>query len=244
RQVQQVVRLVDDLLDVSRITRGKITIQPILVDALAIVAGAVETSGPLIAARKHTLSTDLPSEPLWVNADPTRLAQVLANLLNNAAKYTPEGGSIHVSAGREDGEVVFRVIDSGVGIPRGMLRSVFEPFTQLDRTLDRSQGGLGIGLTLVKRLVELHGGRAEAHSAGPGAGSEFVVRLPAAEPPAAPAHPATAYVPGTNGANGPARPLRILVVDDNQDAADSLALLLRTDGYEVHVFHDGPAALA
>jgi signal transduction histidine kinase/DNA-binding response OmpR family regulator len=244
RQVQQVVRLVDDLLDVSRITRGKITIQPILVDAIAIVAGAVETSGPLIAARRHNLTTELPSDALWVNADPTRLAQVLANLLNNAAKYTPEGGSIHVAASREDGEVVFRVIDSGVGIPRGMLRSVFEPFTQLDRTLDRSQGGLGIGLTLVKRLVELHGGRAEAHSAGPGAGSEFVVRLPAAEPPVAPAHPAIGHVDGTNGSSGPAKRLRVLVVDDNQDAASSLALLLRTDGYEVQVYYDGPTALA
>jgi signal transduction histidine kinase/DNA-binding response OmpR family regulator len=244
RQVQQVVRLVDDLLDVSRITRGKITIQPTLVDAAALVAGAVETSGPLIAARKHRLTTDLPPEPLWVNADPTRLAQVLANLLNNAAKYTPEGGAVSLTAVREDGEVVFRVKDTGVGIPHGMLGSVFEPFTQLDRTLDRAQGGLGIGLTLVKRLVELHGGRVEAHSAGPGHGSEFVVRLPAAVPPGD-RHPVAAHAPGTNGeaARGN-RPLRVYVVDDNQDAATSLAVLLQTGGYDVHVFFDGAAVLA
>ena len=179
RQVRQLVRLVDDLLDVSRITRGKVKLKTEPLAAAAAVASAVETSRPLIDARKHQLSVTLPTEPLWVTADPARLAQVLANLLNNAAKYTEEGGRIELAVERDGGDAVFRVRDTGVGIAAEMLPRVFDLFTQVDHSLDRSEGGLGIGLTLVNRLVEMHGGTVGAYSAGPGRGSEFVVRLPA-----------------------------------------------------------------
>ena len=182
RQVTQMVRLVDDLLDVSRITRGKVKLRAERVDASAAVSTAVETSRPLIDARRHELTVALAPQPLWVTADPARLAQILANLLNNAAKYTDEGGRITFTVGREGDDAVFRVADTGVGIAAEMLPRVFDLFTQIDRTLDRSEGGLGIGLTLVHRLVEMHGGTVQAFSAGPGLGSEFVVRLPAAAP--------------------------------------------------------------
>jgi signal transduction histidine kinase/response regulator RpfG family c-di-GMP phosphodiesterase len=242
RQVEQMVRLVDDLLDISRITGGKIQLQRTRVDAEAIVARAVETSRPWVETRRHTLSVTLPREAIALNADATRLAQVLANLLNNAAKYTPEGGRIALEVAREAGEVVFRVIDTGVGIPREMLARVFDLFMQVDQSLDRSQGGLGIGLTLVRQLVELHGGRVEASSPGPNQGSEFVVRVPALAPAPKRTDPALP-VNGPRGrdVNGPAR--RVLVVDDNQDAAKSLSKLLRLCGHEVAAAHDGPAAL-
>jgi signal transduction histidine kinase/DNA-binding response OmpR family regulator len=239
RQVQHLVRLVDDLLDISRITRGKIRLQTEPVDLATVVIRAVETTRPLIDARRHELTVSLPEEPVWVEGDPVRLAQVLGNLLNNAAKYTEEGGRIWLTAERSGPEAVFRVRDTGIGIPPDMLPSVFELFTQVDRSLDRSQGGLGIGLTLVHRLVEMHAGRVEAHSAGPNRGSEFVVRLPALAPDQA--------QPSGNGAEpalAKAAARRLLVVDDNQDAADSLALLLGTAGHEVRVYTDGPAALA
>jgi CheY-like chemotaxis protein len=172
-----------------------------------------------------------------VRGDPVRLAQVLSNLLNNSAKYTEEGGRIDLIAQRNDGEVVLRVKDNGVGIPREMLSSIFELFTQVDRSLDRAQGGLGIGLTLVHKLVELHGGRVEAFSAGPSRGSEFVVHLPAlAEPQQQPANGA-ARTPDKR------RLCRVLVVDDNADAARSLSMLLEMNGHEVHTCHDGPSAL-
>jgi signal transduction histidine kinase/DNA-binding response OmpR family regulator len=240
RQVQHLVRLVDDLLDLSRITRGKIRLQTEPVDIAGVVARAVETSRPLIDARKHELNVVLPREPVRVQGDPVRLAQVLGNLLNNAAKYTEEGGRIWLSAERQDGDVVLRVRDTGLGIPPEMLSSIFDLFTQAERSLDRSQGGLGIGLTLVRRLVEMHAGRVEAFSAGANQGSEFVVRLPALDEAAPSARP-------TNGATkglvqGPS--CRVLVVDDNTDAADSLAMLLRLAGHEVEVAHDGPTALA
>jgi signal transduction histidine kinase len=238
RQVQQLVRLVDDLLDISRITRGKIRLQKEPVEVAAVVARAVETSRPLIDARKHALTVTLPPEPLRVEGDPVRLAQVLGNLLNNAAKYTEDGGKIWLTAVREGNEAVLRVRDTGVGIPADLLGSVFDLFTQIEQSLDRSQGGLGIGLTLVRRLVEKHGGRVQAFSAGPGQGSEFTVRLPLllTEGP----HPATANGQ-TNGAAGGR--CRVLVVDDNNDAADSLAQLLRVAGHEVQVCNDGPEAL-
>jgi signal transduction histidine kinase/DNA-binding response OmpR family regulator len=240
RQAGHLARLVDDLLDVARITRGKINFQPVLADASVVAASAIETSGPLIRSRGHELSIDLPDERLWVTADPTRLAQVLSNLLNNAAKYTPEGGRVELSVAAEAGRVVFAVRDTGVGIPHDMLGGIFDLFTQVDRTLDRAQGGLGIGLTLVKRLVELHGGVVEAASEGPGRGSTFYVRLPAAEAPARPAHAGTAV----NGSPPlQAGRLQVLLVDDNRDAADALAALLRATGYKVEVFHDGPSAL-
>jgi signal transduction histidine kinase/DNA-binding response OmpR family regulator len=238
RQVGQMVRIVDDLLDVSRITRGKIQLRTEPVDVAAVVARAVETSRPLIDARRHGLSVALPPEPLRAEADPARLAQVLANLLNNAAKYTEEGGQIWLDVAREAGEVVFRVRDTGIGIPREMLASVFELFTQADRSLDRSQGGLGIGLTLVKSLVEMHGGSVRASSEGPGKGSEFVVRLPAL-----PADPPPPSANGSREVAGAGARRRVLVVDDNVDGADSLAILLRAARHEVAVSHDGAAAL-
>lgn len=239
RQVQHLVRLVDDLLDVSRITRGKIRLKLEPIDLAAVVSNAVETSRPLIEGRRHRFVVDMPAEAIWVKADPARLAQVLANLLNNAAKYTEEGGSIRISVARDGGQAVVRVRDSGVGIPPEMLAGIFDLFTQVDRSLDRSQGGLGIGLTLVQRLVQMHGGSVEAQSDGPGHGSEFVVRLPML----------TAFQPPRPAASPPAERasaaghLRILVVDDNADAAVSLSMLLRLDGHEVHMVHSGPAAL-
>jgi CheY-like chemotaxis protein len=206
---------------------------------VTVVAQAVETSRPLVEARRHELTLHGPAGPVWLVADAARLEQVLANLLNNAAKYTEEGGRIGLEVALEDREVVIRVRDTGIGIPAEMLPRVFDLFVQADRSLDRSQGGLGIGLTLVKSLVELHGGRVEARSGGPGQGSEFTVRLPlgAENPEEAPA-PAAERA-GSNG-----RPLRVLVVDDNVDAAASLALLLEAYGHAVQTAHDGRAALA
>jgi CheY-like chemotaxis protein len=240
RQVEQLVRLVDDLLDVSRITQGKIQLKMQLVDAATIVSRAVETSQPLIQSRDHVLNVTLSKEPLYLEADPTRLAQVLSNLLNNAAKYTEKRGRIEVSVEREGDEAVFSVRDSGIGIAPEMLMHIFDLFAQADRSLDRSQGGLGIGLTLVRRLVELHGGSVRASSAGHNQGSEFVVRLPTKE----------RRVPSPHFENGggrlarPASTRRILVVDDNADGAESLAVLLRSIGHEVRTAFDGPEALA
>src|SRR5690606_6265562 len=184
RQVRHLSRLVDDLLDVSRIGHGRIELRREPVALAAIVAGALEASRPLVDERSHRLSVSLPPEPVHVFADPTRLEQVLQNLVNNAARYTPAGGHIAIVAEQVDGEAVLRVRDDGTGIPPDMLGRIFEPFTQLDRPLERSAGGLGMGLTLVRRLVELHGGRVEVHSDGIGRGSEFVVRMPALARPA------------------------------------------------------------
>jgi CheY-like chemotaxis protein len=239
RQVQHLSRLVDDLLDVSRFTRGKITLRKEPTDLAAVVARAVEIARSAVEGRRQELSVLHSSEPLRVEADPVRLAQVLGNLLNNAAKYTPEGGRIWLTAGREDGEAVLRVRDTGIGIRADMLPRVFDLFTQGDRTLDRAQGGLGIGLTLAKSLIELHGGRVEAHSAGPNQGSEFVVRLPLLP---GSAHPEEARVE-KNERNAPSPPRRVLVVDDNTDTAESLAKLLELMGHQVRTAPDGPAAL-
>ena len=232
RQVRHLARLVDDLLDVSRITRGKIRLQIESVDVAAVVTQAVEASRPAIDARGHKLDVALPPGPVWVTGDPARLAQILTNLLNNAAKYTEDGGRIWLAVGRDGPDVVVRVRDTGVGIPPDMLGAVFDLFTQMDRSLDRSQGGLGVGLTLVKRLVELHGGAVEAHSDGPGRGSEFVVRLPAGEPPGEPAAGRPAGVRAPDGR------LRVLVVDDNADAAESLAAVLRLERHDVRIAGD------
>jgi signal transduction histidine kinase len=238
RQVGHLARLVDDLLDVSRISRGRVTLRTAPVALAEVVGRAVESSRPLLDTRRHALAVELPAEPVRLEADPDRLAQVVTNLLNNAAKYTPEGGRVRLAAERRGDEVLLRVGDNGVGIAPEMLPRVFDLFAQAEQTSDRSAGGLGLGLTLVKSLVELHGGRVEAFSEGLGRGSEFVVRLPCSE---------SAGEPATNGAartSGPSRPARrVLVVDDNADAADSLALLLRVDGHEVRVAYDGPAAL-
>ena len=235
RQVSHMVRLVDDLLEVSRITRGKIELrkEPTLVGA--IVRSAVETSRPAIEAAKHRLVLDVPVEPEVLECDPVRLTQVVANLLNNAARYSEPGGQIRLAVRRERGEVVISVRDTGIGIPPDLLPRVFEPFMQVDRT-HHAQGGLGIGLALVKSLVELHGGTVAAHSDGPGTGSEFVLRLPAG-PARMPS-----VDPTCGGLSALASP-RVLVVDDNEDAAESLGVLLQLLGAVVEVAFDGPAAI-
>jgi CheY-like chemotaxis protein/anti-sigma regulatory factor (Ser/Thr protein kinase) len=238
RQVQQMTRLVDDLLDVSRITRGKIKLLTEPVDLAAVITRAVEISRPLIDARQHQLTVTLPPHPVLLDADLTRLAQVVANLLNNAAKYTERGGHIRLTVEKDGKQAVVRVRDTGVGIPAEMLTRVFDLFAQVDHSVERSQGGLGIGLTLVKNLVEMHGGTVTAHSSGPGRGSEFIVGLPALAE--ARASEFTQDVSGQPAAL-PAR--RILLVDDNPDAVECLGLLLRMKGNEVYTASDGPEAL-
>jgi PAS domain S-box-containing protein len=241
RQVHQMVRLIDDLLDVSRITRGMVEIRKARIDLQDVINNAVETSRPLLEEFGHSLAVTGPPEPIVLEADQTRLAQVFSNLLNNAAKFTTRGGRIWLTAAREGAQAVVCVRDSGVGIAAEMLPRVFDLFTQADRSLEKSQGGLGIGLTLVRRLVELHGGTVEARSEGLGRGSEFIVRLPiVAEQPSGKLVRPTRPGPG----KGAAAPCRILVVDDNRDAADSLALMLQLTGHEVHTAHDGLEAVA
>jgi PAS domain S-box-containing protein len=237
RQLGHLIHLVDDLLDVARITRGKIELKKETVDLRAVVATALETSAALIEGSGHELAVRLPDEPLELEADVTRLVQVLSNLINNAAKYTPAGGEVRVAAWREDGQALVAVSDTGVGIPAESLGSVFEMFTQVRSSIDRAQGGLGIGLSLVRRLVELHGGRVSAASEGRGKGSTFTVRLPLR--PEARAGAGDPHDAGMRWA-GQARPLRVLVVDDNADAAESLVELLRLLGHETRVAHDGP----
>ncbi len=238
RQVGQLTRLVDDLLDVSRISRGKIQLRKEPVDLAVVVRRAVEVTRPLIEAQEHELSLSLPTEPLALEADPVRLEQILVNLHTNAAKYTEPGGRIGLSAEREGSWVMVRVQDGGIGIAPEMLPRVFDLFIQVDSSRERSQGGLGIGLSLVRRLVEMHGGTVAAFSAGLGQGSEFVVRLPWR--PAVAARQGGLHLEATQP-TAPAR--KVLVVYDNRDAAESLALVLRLDGHEVHLAHDGPAAL-
>jgi signal transduction histidine kinase len=240
RQVEHLVRLVDDLLDVSRITRGTIDLQREVIDLRRIVNGAVETSRPLLEAHEHSLTISLPNEPLIVDGDPVRLTQILTNLLNNAARYTPDGGHISLSASREGSDVVLRVHDTGAGITGEMLSKIFDLFVQADRSLDRAKGGLGIGLTLVRRLVEMHGGSVQAFSEGAGCGSEFQVRLPLCD------ESVESSPVGEDSSAAGLEPVqcRILVVDDNVDAASTLGMLLRLDGHEVRLAHDGVAALA
>jgi signal transduction histidine kinase/ActR/RegA family two-component response regulator len=239
RQVEHLVRLIDDLLDVARITRGAITLQRAQVDVAEIVARAVETSRPLIDSRQHELAIVLPDESLSVFGDVTRLSQVLANLLNNAAKYTDAHGRIQVRVERDGGQVVIRVQDNGIGISREMLSKVFDLFAQAERSLDRASGGLGIGLALVRRLIEMHGGSVSAHSGGVGQGTEMVVRLPVGIDHRAPLRPQE-----TEEAAAPTTlSRRILIVDDNKDAADSMALLVETAGHRVRTAYDGQEAL-
>jgi signal transduction histidine kinase len=244
RQVELLVRLVDDLLDVSRITQGKIKLNKAKIVVKEVIANAIDTSRQIIDDRGHQLAIELPNEPMVIEGDLTRLAQVLSNLLNNAAKYTDEGGRIRLKVEpdvRADGtgEAVIRVIDSGVGIPPEVLPELFQLFAQVERTLDRSQGGLGIGLALVRRLVELHGGSVSAHSEGPGRGSEFVVRLPLLQEPTLGAPTATtATSPSVQQAK-----LRFLVVDDNVDSARSMGLLLKASGCDATSVFDGHSAI-
>ncbi|MGZ5036684.1 MAG: hybrid sensor histidine kinase/response regulator [Usitatibacter sp.] len=236
RQVGHMVRMVDDLLEVSRISRGKIELRKERVELASVMRNAVDTSLPLIESAKHKLTVEMPSEPLVLDADPVRLAQVFANLLNNSAKYTPAGGRIGVEVAVEGSMAAISVKDNGEGIPQQMLGRVFNMFTQVN-TGSRAQGGLGIGLTLAKTLVHLHGGTVEAFSHGPGQGCEFRVRLPLAKP-----LQQAEEVPAPR-AEEPMLMRRVLVVDDNHDAADSLGMLLQFLGAEVKVVHDGHAAL-
>jgi CheY-like chemotaxis protein/anti-sigma regulatory factor (Ser/Thr protein kinase) len=246
RQVTHMVRLIDDLLDVSRITRGKIGLQMELLDLEHVVAHAVETSRPLFVARKHELTVNV-SPGLRVRGDAIRLAQLLSNLLNNAAKFTNLGGRIALTAERDGEEAVLTVRDHGVGIPSEMLDRVFDLFTQVDGSRDRALGGLGIGLTLVKRLVEMHGGSVVARSEGQGCGCEFAVRLPALPTSAGdPSARIASSGPRPTVADGPrstGAARRVLVVDDMIDAAESLAHMLELQGHEVRVAYDGVAAL-
>lgn len=238
RQLGHITHLVDDLMDVARVSSGKVALRLERVPLREVVDAAVETSRQAIEAGGHQFALSMPPEPLVVDADRTRLVQVLANLLNNAAKYTPQGGRIALRALREDGHATIRVTDTGVGIPPEMLPRVFEMFTQVGTSLERSQGGLGIGLTLAKRLVEMHGGTVSAESPGPGGGSTFTVRIPlAAEAIRPPAVGRDAATPAAGA------PLDILVVDDNRDSAETLAMLMRIRGHTVKTAHDGPETL-
>ncbi|HTB66764.1 MAG TPA: PAS domain-containing protein [Steroidobacteraceae bacterium] len=237
RQVRHMARLVDDLLDVSRITLGRINLRRERVGVAQVVSHAVEASRPLIESSGHVFNVQLPAAPLAVDADLTRLAQAVLNLLNNAAKYTPAGGRIDLTVTQVDGEVLIAVSDTGVGIPESMLPHIFEMFAQVDRNLARAQGGLGIGLTLAAKLVSMHGGTLEAHSAGLGFGSRFEIRIPLAVGVAA----APADIAPVQPELPPAR--RVLVVDDNVDAAESLSLLLQADGHHTELAHDGLAAV-
>ncbi|WP_426177177.1 PAS domain S-box protein [Massilia sp. TWR1-2-2] len=237
RQVAQMVRLIDDLLDVARISGGKIDLQKRVVDIKTVLAAAIETSLPFIEHGAHQLVVRQPDEPLWLHADPTRISQVLSNLLNNAAKYTPLGGRIEVQVQRVGADVAVSIADNGVGIPAESLSSIFLMFNQVRRNMNRAQGGLGVGLSLVKRLVELHGGQVEALSVGKGAGSTFTVRLPLAQEHG-----------GTQGEGAVIERtmrgrLRVLVADDNVDAAQSLAAMFELQGHATRVAHSGVQAI-
>jgi CheY-like chemotaxis protein/anti-sigma regulatory factor (Ser/Thr protein kinase) len=233
RQVVHLVRLVDDLLELSRITRGSIALHIERLDIASVIRSAIETSRPLLDAARHELRVALPQEPLHVSGDAVRLGQVFANLLNNAAKYTQDGGVITVAAEAVNGEVVVTVTDTGVGIPPDMLDSIFNMFTQVHGTHARAQGGLGIGLTLVKHLLKLHGGRITVHSNGLDTGSRFTVYLSLVDE-SIPAEEALRPAP-----TRVLRPLpRVLLVDDNRDAADTLAMVLRAQGAEVQTLYN------
>jgi CheY-like chemotaxis protein/anti-sigma regulatory factor (Ser/Thr protein kinase) len=225
------------LLEVSRITTGRIQLRQDRIVLQGVVERAVESVRPLIDQRRHTLSLSLPQPSIWIQGDAARIEQVIVNLLNNAAKYTNEGGRIWLSIQQERQEAVIRVRDTGVGIAPELLPRIFDLFTQADRTLDRSEGGLGIGLALVERLVQMHGGKVEASST-PGTGSEFVVRLPLAAIPTGQSSPISQRADATKSPS-----LRVLVVDDNKDAAESLAVLLEANGHDVKAVHDGLSAL-
>jgi PAS domain S-box-containing protein len=237
RQLGQMVRLVDDLLDLNRITHDRLELRRSEVEFSSVIQQAVEVARPLIDAAGHQLTVTLPDEPIYLNADRMRLAQVFGNLLNNSSKYTKPGGNLSLTAKRCGDEVAVTVKDNGAGIPADKLDSIFDMFMQVDRTAERSQGGLGIGLTLVKRLVEMHGGTIEPRSAGEGMGSEFVVRLPVLRGPTV-----AARSDGYRARETPAQ-RRVLIVDDNRDSADSLALLLEITNNETYMAHDGVSAL-
>ncbi len=236
RQVRHMAHFIDDLLEVTRGTRGEIILHRETVDVNALVRRRVESMASLLNERRHEVTLSLPPDPLWADVDPARFDQILLNLLYNAAVYTDPGGRIWLTCERLGADLVLRVRDNGIGIAADMLPRIFELFTQADQSLDRKRGGLGIGLTLVRSLVLLHGGRITAQSEGLGKGSEFVIRIPHSVSPRTIRSPTG---PSTAGR----RPPRVLVVDDNVDMATSLAILLRLYGYEVDVAHDGPAAI-
>ena len=238
RQVVHLTRLVDDLMDMSRITRGKVELKPRPIEIHSVVMRATEMTSPLLEQRQHQLTIDVPAAGLVVNGDVDRLAQVFANLLSNAAKYTPRGGHVEVRARRSREDIVIEVADNGTGLAHDLVPHVFDLFVQGPRTTDRREGGLGLGLTLVRNLIALHHGRVHAHSDGPGRGSTFTVHLPAAVARAAAAGAATATAPPAS------RPRRLLVVDDNVDAAEMLACVLRERHHSVAIAHDGPSAVA
>ncbi len=238
RQLAQMTRLIDDLLDISRITSGKVLLRLQRVSVREIADAAVEAARPVVEAGQHTLLIDLPLQPLWLDGDPARLAQVIENLLRNSAKYSPQSGQIKLSARLEGSDAVIQVSDDGLGIPGDMLGRVFDMFTQVIRTLDRAQGGLGIGLALVKRLVEMHYGSVIAESPGTGRGSTFTIRLPAAQVPMPEPEVATA-----NKKQKSRRSHRVLVVDDNADGADLLAMLINLSGHETRTAYSGLDAL-
>jgi PAS domain S-box-containing protein len=235
RQVRQMTRLVDDLLDVNRIAQGKITLQTTAVELGRLVSETAETCRPLFDDGEVQLTVAVPSAPVLVAADPARLAQIVHNLLSNAAKFTPRGGHVRLTVDAEAGSAIIRVVDDGIGIAHEQIDKVFDRFFQVDTSLERATGGLGLGLTLVKTLVELHQGTVHAHSAGKGLGTEFVVSVPLPAEPLAPLPPASPLVEERTEAGA----RRILIVDDNQDSAASLALLLEMAGHAIHVAHDG-----
>ena len=237
RQVSHMVRLVDDLMELSRITRGRIELRMEVVELAPVIAAALEASRPLVDSARHTLTLNMPDESIVVRADAVRLTQVVSNLLNNAVKYTDEGGSIALTVARDGHHASIAVKDSGIGIPRAALPRVFDMFVQGDGSDHRAQTGLGIGLTIARSLVEMHGGMLEAYSRGPGKGSEFVVRLPLAGVIAAPVDATVLPLRRVRGMT------RVLVVDDNHDAADSLGALLQMMGADVRVAHNGRSAI-
>jgi signal transduction histidine kinase/ActR/RegA family two-component response regulator len=243
RQVGNVIRLVDDLLELSRINQGRIELRKERIKLQTVLRSALESSGPQVEDAGHELIVSEPRETILLQADPVRLVQVVANLLNNAAKYTDRGGRIEVSARGEGEDAVISVKDTGIGIPRDMLSRIFDMFVQVDPSGDRARQGLGIGLTLVKRIVELHGGHVEAHSAGTGQGSEFIIRLPAFADQRVKREEMPLDAALGERRKVDAARLRILVVDDHHDAGDSLATVLRLLGHVVRVAYDGPSGL-
>ena len=237
RQLQHLVRITDDLLDVARITQNKVELRRERIDLRAVLQSAVEATRSAIEAQRHTLIVEAGDQPIWTNVDPTRVSQAVSNLLNNAAKYTDPGGHIHVTASGRDGQATVAVSDNGIGIPPELLPRIFDMFTQLQPQRDRAYGGLGIGLNLSRRLIELHGGTLEANSKGPGHGSRFTIRLPlVASPRRGDAH--------ASDEPASAQACRVLIADDNADAAEMLRLMLGVKGHDVRVAVDGGQAVA
>jgi signal transduction histidine kinase len=237
RQLVHMVRLIDDLLDVSRVTQGKVELRKERIELAEVVRSAVEAGRPWIDAAGHSLTVDLPSEPIWIDGDLTRLAQIVGNLLNNAAKYTPEGGRIKLAVRGADDIAEISLSDNGVGIPLAMQSKVFHLFTQVDNHLDRARGGLGIGLALVKQLVDMHGGTIDLESAGEGKGTTFYIRIPRTSPPVSVRTVELVRQAPTS------RPLRILVVDDTIEVAQTIGWMLEEIGHDYHLVHDGRLAL-